>query len=62
MSQMAKDVRSASPKEQQKENKAFAMRTWLMRLGFFGEEFSTARQVLTENLPGDAAYRNFRHI
>ena len=57
MSQMAKDVRSASPKEQQKENKAFAMRTWLMRLGFIGEEFSTARQVLTENLPGDAAFR-----
>ena len=33
MSQMAKDLRSASPKEQQKENKKFAMRTWLMRLG-----------------------------
>ena len=57
MSQMAKDVRSASPKEQQKENKKFAMRTWLMRLGFIGEEFETARQVLTENLTGDNAFR-----
>ena len=57
MSQMAKDVRSASPKEQQKENKKFAMRTWLMRLGFIGEEFETARQVLTENLSGDNAFR-----
>ena len=35
MSQMAKDQRSASPKEQQKENKKFAMRTWLMRITAF---------------------------
>ena len=47
MSQMAKDLRSASPKEQQKENKKFAMRTWLMRMGFIGDEFATARETLT---------------
>ena len=57
MSQMANDVRTASPKEQQKENKKFAMRTWLMRMGFIGEEFATARQVLTENLDGDCSFR-----
>ena len=48
MSQMAKDLKTASPKEQQKENKKFAMRTWLMRMGFIGEEFATARQVLQQ--------------
>ena len=57
MSRIAKDVRTASPKEQQKENKKFAMRIWLMRMGFIGDEFSTARQVLTENLDGDNAFR-----
>jgi hypothetical protein len=57
MSQMAKDLRSASPKEQQKENKKFAMRTWLMRMGFIGNEFATAREVLTQNLTGDNAFR-----
>ena len=57
MSQMAKDVRSASPKEQQKENKKFAMRTWLMRMGFIGDEFATARETLTQNLSGDNAFR-----
>ena len=57
MSQMAKDVRSASPKEQQKENKKFAMRTWLMRMGFIGDEFATARETLTQNLTGDNAFR-----
>ena len=57
MSQMAKDLKTASPKEQQKENKKFAMRTWLMRMGFIGAEFATARQVLTENLDGNCSFR-----
>ena len=57
MSQMAKDLKTASPKEQQKENKKFAMRTWLMRLGFIGDEFATARETLTENLTGDSGFR-----
>ncbi len=57
LSQMAKDLRTASPKPQQHENPKFAMRTWLMRLGFMGEEFSSAREFLTRNLEGDAAFR-----
>ena len=57
LSQMAKQVKTASPKEQQKENPKFAMRTWLMRLGFMGEEFATARELLTKNLAGDCAFR-----
>ena len=57
LNQMAKDLRTASPKPQQTENPKFAMRTWLMRLGFMGEEFATARDFLTRNLEGDAAFR-----
>ena len=57
ITQMAKELKSASPKEQQKENKKFAMRTWLMRMGFIGEEFATARETLTQNLSGDNAFR-----
>ena len=57
LSQMAKDLRTASPKPQQTENPKFAMRTWLMRLGFMGEEFATARDFLTRNLEGDVAFR-----
>ena len=60
LSEMAKEVRTASPKPQQTENPKFAMRTWLMRLGFIGEEFATARDFLTRNLTGDAAFRNGR--
>lgn len=36
------------------------MRCWLLRLGFIGPEFATAREVLTERLPGDTAWRNGR--
>lgn len=60
LSQMAKEVRTASPKPQQNENPKYAMRTWLLRLGFIGEEFATAREVLTKRLAGDASFRHGR--
>ncbi|WP_294143861.1 amidoligase family protein [uncultured Clostridium sp.] len=60
LSQMAKMVKSASAKPQQNENPKYAMRTWLLRLGFIGEEFKTARETLTKKLAGDTAFRNGR--
>ena len=60
LSQMAKSLKSASPKPQQTENPKYAMRTWLLRLGFIGEEFATARDLLTRRLAGNAAFRNGR--
>ena len=60
LSQMAKSVKSASPKPQQNENPKYAMRTWLLRLGFIGDEFKTAREVLTRRLSGNTAFRNGR--
>jgi len=60
LSEMAKTVRTASPLPQQNENPKYAMRTWLLRLGFIGEEFATARELLTKRLAGDAAFRNGR--
>jgi len=60
LSQMAKSLKNASPKPQQTENPKYAMRTWLLRLGFIGDEFATARDLLTRRLAGDAAFRNGR--
>ena len=60
LSQMAKSVKTASPKPQQNDNPKYAMRTWLLRLGFIGEEFATARDLMTRRLAGDAAFRNGR--
>ena len=60
LSQMAKTQKTASPKPQQNENPRYAMRTWLLRLGFIGDEFKTARDLFTKRLTGDAAFRNGR--
>ena len=60
LSQMAKTIRTASPTPQQNENPKYAMRTWLLRLGFIGDEFKTARDLFTNRLDGDAAFRNGR--
>ena len=57
---MAKTAKSASPKPQQNENPKYAMRTWLLRLGFIGDEFKTAREVLTKRLEGDCSFRHGR--
>ena len=60
LSQMAKTVKTASAKPQQNDNPKYAMRTWLLRLGFIGDEFKTAREVLTKRLDGDASFRSGR--
>ena len=62
LSQMAKTVKTASPKPQQNENPKYAMRTWLLRLGFIGDEFKTAREILTKRLAGDTAFRHGREV
>ena len=60
LSQMAKEVKFASAKPQQNDNPKYAMRTWLLRMGFIGDEFKTAREVLTKRLSGNASFRTAR--
>ena len=60
LSQLAKQVKTASSNPQQTENPKYAMRTWLLRLGFIGDEFKTARELYTKRLEGDTAFRNGR--
>lgn len=60
LSALAKNAKSASSKPQQTENPKYAMRTWLLRLGFIGDEFKTARDTFTNRLSGDGAFRGIR--
>ena len=60
MCELAREVKYASPKPQQTENEAYALRCWLLRLGFIGEEFKTARTILLRNCEGNCAWRNGR--
>lgn len=49
--------KSASSRKNQTENEKFAMRTYLNRIGFIGEEFKNCREHLTAHLDGSAAWR-----
>ena len=58
ISQLAKQVRYASPKPQQTENEAYAFRCWMLRLEFIGDEFKTARDYFLANMEGNRAWRH----
>ena len=57
MNHQALTQKSASSKKPQIENPKFAMRTWLNRIGFIGEEFKNPREHLIKHLEGSAAWR-----
>ncbi|MGI5876933.1 MAG: amidoligase family protein, partial [Dethiobacteria bacterium] len=57
MNYQALTQKSASSKKPQVENPKFAMRTWLNRIGFIGEEFKNCREHLIKHLRGSAAWR-----
>ena len=55
--ELAHEVRYASPKPQQTDNEKYALRCFLLRLGFIGDEFKTAREFFMSKLEGNAAWR-----
>ena len=57
MCALAEAQKSASRKPQQEENEKYALRCWLLRLGFIGDEFKNARAALLKNCEGNAAWR-----
>ena len=57
ISQQALDTKAASPTRPDTDNPKYTFRCWLLRLGFIGDEFATAREHLTSLLPGNAAWR-----
>jgi len=49
--------KSASSKKPQVENEKFAMRVYLNRIGFIGQEFKNCREHLCQHLSGNSAWR-----
>ena len=58
---MAKEAKRVTAKEKEAVNPKYEFRCFLLRLGFIGEEFATARDFLTRNLSGDTAFRHGRN-
>lgn len=57
ISHQALESSSASSRRPVTDNPKYTFRCWLLRLGFIGDEFKTAREHLTKHLPGNAAWR-----
>ena len=57
ISAQALTTKAASPTRLVTDNPKYTFRCWLLRLGFIGDEFETARTHLLANLPGNAAWR-----
>ena len=49
--------KTASARKPQTENEKFAMRVYLNRIGFIGEEFKNCREHLCSHLSGNSAWR-----
>ena len=56
--EMARSAKRVLGKERTAPNKKFALRIFLIRLGFIGDEHRTSRRILLQNLEGCSAWRN----
>ena len=54
---MARDAKRVSSKPTETDNDKYAFRCFLLRLGFIGKEYKTARKILLRNLTGNSASR-----
>ena len=57
MNAAAKMQKACKSQKGQRDNEKYAMRTWLMRLGFIGSEYKNTMMHLTKRLEGNGAFR-----
>ena len=58
MNKMAITQKRVQAKDVDDSNEKYAMRIWLVRIGFGGADHKTDRRILMENLSGHSAFRN----
>lgn len=54
----AREKKRVATKECVTDNPKYAMRCWLLSLGFIGDEYKTARKILLSKLDGNSAFRH----
>ena len=57
---MAKNATRVTAQDHDVENPKYAMRCFLLRLGFIGAEYKSARKMLLKNLSGNSSWKNGR--
>jgi len=55
---MAKTQKRVTAKEKDTGNEKYAFRCFLLRLGFIGDEYKSARKILLRNLSGSGAFKS----
>ena len=58
MNRMAITQKRVQAKDVDDSNEKYAMRIWLVRIGFGGAEYKADRRILMEHLTGHTAFRN----
>lgn len=56
--QMARTQKRVTAKEKDTQNDKFTLRLFLIRLGFIGDEYKTARKILLGNLTGNSSWKS----
>ena len=54
----AKAKHRVTAQEKNPENKKYAMRCWLLSLGFIGDEYKASRKILLSKLDGNSSFKN----
>ncbi len=54
----AKEKRHVTAKEREVDNPKYAMRCWLLSLGFIGDEYKQERKILLRNLSGNSSFKD----
>lgn len=57
LNESAKRLKQSSPKATETDNEKFTFRTFLVRLGFVGDDYKKVREILLKNLEGNGAFR-----
>ena len=57
INEQGKKQRFSSTRQKESPNEAYSFRCYLLKLGFIGEQYKTARKILLARLTGDAVYR-----
>ena len=60
LSEMAKNATRVTASDKEVDNPKYAMRCFLLRLGFIGAEYKSARKILLKNLSGNSSWKNRR--
>ena len=55
---MARNQKRVTAKEKETDNEKYAFRCFLLRLGFIGDEFKSARKILLRNFTGSSAFKS----